>query len=104
MPSINVKDAASSDKSLTKSIQGVTQDEARILEGLMNAIRETGVINMGNTAKLVESSQAIQAYAAQSLGHLRNIDMTTASQLTLFNKLLSPSGTSNLNGLRVVIQ
>lgn len=89
---------------LSKAIQGVTEDTARRLEGLINSIRETSVINMGNTKQLVESSQAIQGYAAQSLGHLRNIDATTAAQLTLFNEVMASASGTGGKGLKVYIQ
>jgi hypothetical protein len=104
---IDLSSGTSSSASLSKGIQALTEDTGRRLEGMLNSIRETGVINMGSLAKvqaLVESSQAIQAYSAQSLGHLRNIDMTTAAQLTLFNELVGVAGTSGKSGLRVVIQ
>jgi len=74
--------------SISKGIQALTEDTGRRLEGLINSIRESGVINIGNTKQLVESSQMIQGYAAQSLGHLRNIDMTTSEQLKLLNSVV----------------
>lgn len=73
---------------ISKGIQALTEDTGRRLEGLINSIRETSVMNMGNTKQLVESSQMIQGYAAQSLGHLRNIDMTTSEQLKLLNSVV----------------
>jgi tape measure domain-containing protein len=101
---INDADDPTAQSSVTKSIQGVTEDTARRLEGLINAMREVGVINMGNTQKLVESAQMANAYASQSLGVLRNIDTTTAAQLKLFNELVGAAGSSGKSGLRVVIQ
>lgn len=74
--------------SISKGIQALTEDTGRRLEGLINSIRETSVMSMGNTKQLVESSQMIQGYAAQSLGHLRNIDMTTSEQLKLLNSVV----------------
>jgi hypothetical protein len=90
--------------SLSKGIQALTEDTGRRLEGLINSIRETSVISMGRTRELVESSQMIQGYAAQSLGHLRNIDMTTAAQLTLFNEIMTSTAGVGGKGMKVYIQ
>jgi tape measure domain-containing protein len=95
------ENASSSSQSIPKSIQELTEDTGRRLEGLINAIRETGVINMGNVAKLVESAQMTNSYASQSLGVLRNIDTTTAAQLTLFNSLVKAGHPQGGVGLKV---
>jgi len=89
---------------ISKGIQALTEDTGRRLEGLINSIRESGVINIGNTKQLVESSQMIQGYAAQSLGHLRNIDATTAAQLTLFNEIMTSASGTGGKGIKVYVQ
>lgn len=89
---------------ISKGIQALTEDTGRRLEGLINSIRESSVINVGNTKQLVESSQMIQGYAAQSLGHLRNIDATTAAQLTLFNEIMTSASGTGGKGIKVYVQ
>lgn len=102
-----IKDTTGADSSssgISKSIQALTEDTGRRLEGMLNTIRETGVINMGNTKALVESSQAIQAYAAQQLSHLRNIDISTAAQLAILNDVLTTAAGTGGKGLGVYIK
>lgn len=89
---------------ISKSIQALTEDTGRRLEGLINSIRETGVINMGNVTKLVEQAQIQNNYASESLGVLRNIDKTTASQLTLFNEIMTSASGVGGKGMKVYIQ
>ena len=96
--------AATTSSGISKGIQALTEDTGRRLEGLINSIRETSVMNMGNTKQLVESSQMIQGYAAQSLGHLRNIDATTAAQLTLFNEIMTSTNGTGGKGIKVYVQ
>lgn len=96
--------SATTSSGISKGIQALTEDTGRRLEGLINSIRESGVINIGNTKQLVESSQMIQGYAAQSLGHLRNIDATTAAQLTLFNEIMTSASGTGGKGIKVYVQ
>jgi tape measure domain-containing protein len=91
-------------RTTVSEIKGVTEDTARRLEGLMNSIRETGVLNLGNAMSLVESNRAIQAYSAQSLSMLVSIDMTTKDQLKDFRSVMATAtGTLGGSALKVVM-
>jgi len=96
--------SATTSSGISKGIQALTEDTGRRLEGIENSTREHMVITAGNTMRLVESSQMIQGYAAQSLGHLRNIDATTAAQLTLFNEIMTSTNGTGGKGIKVYVQ
>lgn len=89
---------------ISKAIQGVTEDTARRLEGLINSIRETSVINMGDTKKIVESNAMIQGYAAQSLSELRQVNTNLATQIGIFNEWTASASGTGGKGLKVYIQ
>lgn len=101
MDKFGVTPASTEASTVTKAIQGVTEDTARRLEGLINSIRETGVNNLTNIKSLVQSNQMIQAYSAESLGTLRNIDITTTKHLSAFSELISAGHVKGGNGLKV---
>jgi hypothetical protein len=102
-------------------IKAITEDTARRLEGLLNAVREISVANTGYLSELVrvsqdygfqstgyltrlaESNEAIQGYAGQSLTHLVNIDSNTKGQLDILTNLLVASGSQGGKGLKVYI-
>jgi hypothetical protein len=90
-------------KTTTQTIQGVTEDTARRLEGLINAIRETGVLNLNNIKSIVESNSAIRAYSAESLGVLRNIDLNTTEYLRTFKDLVVSGHSRGSTGLKVFV-
>ena len=91
------------DDTTANGIRGVTEDTARRLEGLINSIRQTQVINLGNTKSLVESNQQIQAYSAQSLAVLVNIEANTAKQLTAFVDVTTTASNTAGRALKVVM-
>jgi hypothetical protein len=95
--------SAATEGTVAGAIKGVTEDTARRLEGLINSIRETGVIHLGNTKKIVESNQAIQAYSAESLSVLRNIDLTTKDQLKEFRSVMTNVSSLGGSALKVVM-
>jgi len=102
-------------------IKAITEDTARRLEGLLNAVREISVANTGYLSELVrvsqdygfqstgyltrlaESNEAIQGYAGQSLTHLVNIDSNTKGQLDILTNLLVASGSQGGKGLKVYV-
>ena len=96
--------ASSSAAGISKGIQALTEDTGRRLEGLINSIRESGVINMGNTKQLVESSQMIQGYAAQSLSELRMVNTNLATQIGIFNDWSTTTNGTGGKGIKVYVQ
>jgi len=90
--------------SISKGIQALTEDTGRRLEGLINSIRESGVINIGNTKQLVESSQMIQGYAAQSLSELRMVNTNLSTQIGIFNEWTTSTNGTGGKGIKVYVQ
>lgn len=99
---INIDDASSA--SISKGIQALTEDTGRRLEGLINSIRESGVINIGNTKQLVESSQMIQGYAAQNLAELKMVNTNLATQIGIFNDWTTTTNGTGGKGIKVYVQ
>jgi len=93
-----------SSSGISKGIQALTEDTGRRLEGLINSIRESSVINIGNTKQLVESSQMIQGYAAQSLGELRMVNTNLATQIGIFNDWTTTTNGTGGKGIKVYVQ
>ena len=62
------------------------------------------VITAGNTARLVESSQMIQGYAAQSLSELRMVNTNLSTQIGIFNDWSTNTGGTGGKGIKVYVQ
>jgi tape measure domain-containing protein len=82
-------------------IQAIQEPTARQIEGLLNTIRETVVNNNSLLNRTAQSSETIQAYAAQNLAHLVNIDANTKGQLDLLTSLVKAGASGT--GLKVYV-
>ena len=85
-------------------IKSVTEDTARRLEGLLNTVRETTVNNGKSMLSIAQSNEMIQAYAAQSVLHLGNIDRSTAGQLKILTEVIASASGTGGTGFKVYVQ